>query len=94
MYRLINELSCLTLVLMQEHKLIEVRLSSLADVQLAVVSRVKREQLTVSRRCPRAQSTVDPRVSVTFDQHSFPTKKPVVFTVQVVTLRRRTVATN
>ena len=67
----------------QDYKLMEVRLSSLADVQLAVISRLKRDQLTVSRRAPCAQSTVDPRVTVTFDQHSFPSKKPISFTVQV-----------
>lgn len=61
----------------------EVRLSSLSDVQLAVISRLKREQLVVSRRANRAQSTVDQRVSVTFDQCSFHTKKPIGFTVQV-----------
>jgi len=58
-------------------------LSSLVDVQLAVISRLKREQLIVSRRAARAQSTVDPRVTVTFDQRSFPTKKPINFTLQV-----------
>ena len=61
----------------------EVRVSGLDDVHLAVISRLKRDQLTVSRRAARAQSTVDPRVSVTFDQRSFPTKKPIVFTAQV-----------
>jgi len=64
----------------------EVRLSSLVDVQLAVISRLKRDPLTVSRRAARAQSTVDPRVAVTFDQRSFPTKKPISFTLQVLTV--------
>ena len=61
----------------------EVRLSSLANVQLAVISRLKCEQLTVSRRSICAPSTVDPRVSITFDQQSFPNKKPISFTAQV-----------
>ena len=68
----------------QEYKFVEVRLSSLCDVQLVVISRLKHDQLTVSRRSVRAQSTVDQRVSVTFDQQSFPTKKPITFTAQVI----------
>jgi len=67
----------------QDYRFAEVRLPSLANVQLAVISRLKRDQLTVSRRATCAQSTVDPRVSVTFDQRSFPTKKPITFTAQV-----------
>jgi len=71
-------------LVMQDYKLlVEARLSSLVDVQLAVISRLKREQLTVCKRAARAQSAVDHRVSVTFDQQSFPTKKPISFTVQV-----------
>jgi len=61
----------------------QVRLSSLADVQMAIISRLKCEQLTVSRRATCAQSIVDPRVCVTFDQKSFPTKKPISITAQV-----------
>jgi len=62
-----------------------------SDVQLAVISRLKRELVTVSRRCVGVQSAVDPRVSVTFDQHSFPTKKPIGFTLQVGLLKANSV---
>ena len=73
-------------LLMQEYKLMEVRLSSLAHVELAVISRLKCEQLAVSRRSVCAQSGVDPRVSVTFDQQAFHSKKPISFTAQVTTI--------
>jgi hypothetical protein len=72
----------------QDYKFVEVRVNSLqAGVRLAVVSRLKRETVGVSKRSLRVCSSVDPRISFAFNAANLATKKPVNFTLEVLNIR-------
>jgi len=74
-------------VYVQDYKFVEIRVSDLrAGVRLAVISRFKREVMSVSKKTLRVCSSADPRVSFTFNPTTLTTKKSANFMVEVRTV--------
>ena len=65
---------------MQEYKFVEARLPS-TECTLAVVTRFRREEVTIYRRGGKVTATVDPRICFTFKQSTFKQNTKITYEV-------------